>query len=108
MSQTETQHARTPWQVETSSHGGSNVRDADGNVPAIARVYDSHGQAKANAALIVRAVNSHAALVAACEKLAERFQDLMDNGRIELGVDECESAEDELLAARAAIAKARR
>lgn len=69
----QSKHSPTPWRVaERENHGGLNVRDADNH--AVVEVW-LRDEAAANAALIVAAVNSHAAqsaLLAECrEVLAE-------------------------------------
>lgn len=81
-------HTPTPWimdEVPTSCGrcfrigSEDQVRQTRGSrrLPSYACLYDDYGagenQAKANAALIVRAVNSHKALVEALTALVEEF-----------------------------------
>jgi hypothetical protein len=63
---TETQHMPGPWMSHpTASLGPQYLVYPEDGGPDIAIVYD-HGNAKANAEFIVRACNSHKALLEAC------------------------------------------
>ena len=79
----ETKHAPTPWRID----GGTNNRGeqfiwTNGNYfggHAIACVYDRMKDAKENAEFIVRAVNSH-------EALLESLKDVLAHSELQAGI----------------------
>lgn len=81
------EHTPTPWHVGTGGgHASKIIYDAAGDAVADAKTYHglgAAGEAEANAAFIVQAVNAHAALVAALETM-ESFFGLSDKpGKVE-------------------------
>ncbi|MBZ5673735.1 MAG: hypothetical protein LAP61_05755 [Acidobacteriia bacterium] len=99
-------HTPTPWLIEPPSMGFSQITGANGElVFGLAAGGPSEKQpdavCEANAALIVRAVNSHAELLEALENLVA---DMTSSAELKLYISE----DDETIkAARIAIAKAR-
>jgi hypothetical protein len=77
-------HTPTPWEV-LDTHFGPKIYTVQGNGAAVCQFFPFHEKgrnptdaflnADANAALIVRAVNAHAQLVAALEKIAKGTED---------------------------------
>lgn len=63
-------HTPTPWQVATHDTN-RRIVDKDWHSVCIATPKPSKPESWANAAFIVRAVNSHAALVAALQSIAD-------------------------------------
>jgi hypothetical protein len=83
-------HTPTPWETEisVSNYGLLGIRKANGSKLGICSVIGADGahnprygisadEAKANAAFIVRAVNSHDDLLAACKELL-RLSEISD------------------------------
>jgi hypothetical protein len=66
-----TNHTPLPWHIEKSGDGRYAIEDASGTI-RIALMCDSDSDAEelADAALIVRAVNSHQALVSVLQRIA--------------------------------------
>lgn len=99
----EEKHSPLPWHVQ----GGTNVDAGDVHVDGVrvAKCWTSTfapplQESAANAALIVRAVNAHAALLAACEAAEEVLASVAAE-------DAWRAADRALAAVRAAIASAR-
>jgi len=63
-----------PWEFHKSPKVGHNIRDADGNVPGIARTYRDNG----DAAHIVKCVNSYDAMREALEELVAEHDNTDD------------------------------
>ena len=97
--QTETTHAPTPWTID--DHRVLDIRDSNGE--SVARVWRSSPR-ETNAELIVRAVNSHQALLDALEALLDASQIgdafLRDTDSVSLKVADFKQA-------RAALARAK-
>ena len=65
-------HTPTPWYASADGNGGEHIQSAAINENNyVARVDAMDEQGFANADLIVKAVNSHDALVAACEAMRD-------------------------------------
>lgn len=78
-------NTKTPWQV--NSRDPSQVCDADGEVRGCAPIATMHGTAaekRANAKFIVRACNSHDALVTALSEQSEFMKWLESVGKREV------------------------
>lgn len=104
--QVNSEHTPTPW--HTGGNGGLIVFASDGYAVANATVFhgkQEDGESAANSRYIVRAVNSHAALVAAVEGILEKMNEIPDYP------DGCQKdrvfAEFEFDALRAALALAK-
>ena len=91
-----TEHTPTPWRVSPNSN--SNLLGADNTF--IAKLDFKMSYDEANAALIVRAVNSFEAMKEALENLTKRYCDLVNCG--DCGFWEPED-EKEIIASRAAL-----
>lgn len=101
--------APLPWRVKAPEMdddqqiNGAGLVDADGHSVFTADCGDYNGLTLDEAERIVRAVNSHAALLAALKAMVDRYTSLADSG-------DCghwdSSKEPEVIAARAAIAHA--
>lgn len=96
--QSHAQHSPLPWHVAEASSGGFfvDVRGDDSRLLAIAAKTGIRGEAEANAAFIVRAVNAHDDLVAALTQARREYGAF---GRL---------SGEALVQMDAAIAKARR
>ncbi len=83
---TENQHTPTPWHVDNSGIVVGS-RAPNGSTDLIADLHTSAmpAEARANAALIVRAVNNHQALVEALTKLIS-WWDFDPNGQLPVGI----------------------
>ncbi len=95
---TKTTHTPLPWEVGERIGDGSPVVTYQAR--DIATVENYYGDGEANAELIVRAVNAHDDLLAACKALMKQIEDHDPAGCIE------GKPYDRLAQARAAIRKA--
>jgi len=71
-----TEATQRPWGYV--HHKGLDQHLVGATLENVAIVEDRHGNAKENADLIVKAVNSHDALVAACEMVEEAWAGASD------------------------------
>jgi hypothetical protein len=73
----EVKHTPTPWSAELND-GTWDIRHANGTVAMLDKYDDETEQA--NAAFIVRAVNSHAALLEAAKEIVQDIREDNDLG----------------------------
>lgn len=107
------EHSPLPWAIRPHQYDDWGfVRGADGHIACIARgegidTHDAHRSAgtdpyQANAALIVKAVNAHEALVKALQRIAEQHlseERLVEGGDYEYGYEQIIKVAREALAA---------
>lgn len=97
------EHSKLPWRYD-EDEDGKDIVAFDGRM--VADINPSRGHGVANAALIVRAVNSHDALVAAMEEAISRLETVQDDVGYQFDGD-FTSPQDKLLPRlRAALAAA--
>jgi len=97
-----TQHTPTPWAIDETMGGKTKLWGADGT--PICTVSRTRKNGLGDAALIVRAVNSHAALVAALQRAADAISSIVQQAGDAHNNDALDYALSE---ARAALAQAR-
>lgn len=104
-----------PWAMTTAEdvNGGIRSITIERRGPSgitveriVARVEPLTGEGKASAALIVRAVNLHDDLVAACKMLLSRLLDVLSEPDRTIPPDNDPYTEPVVIAARAALARA--
>ena len=96
-------HTPTPWIAEGYAGGPYEIWPAPGNarLTRIARTQDVTPEDQANAAFIVRACNSHDALLAALEHCAQKLEDEdIRNGLADMTSAELEEAHDTIAKAK--------
>ncbi len=76
----EPQHTPTPWREGNSTEILVDYPGRPGKSLAVATVHTGLTHVLGNRAFIVRACNSHEALVAACRALAADMKELADSG----------------------------